>query len=330
MTTGRFESRVHTLPMHRDTLPHWSTWKRSLDFPFRKFSEETRYKESCPFHDLRAEGQFQPETWGPHDPIQANIDDYLTRKGPGFRTGLNRNNRMGCSGGPVALDPTPNPPQNNLRCDPPWTSTSKPKYFSVPPYQPCPDPEPRKPLPPGGHFKAGKVAPKHSDYPYVSEKRGKLTPRKPFRLACGKAPDFFDPNVHKGERPIAVERPRRREEGIAKMTTNLRAPLQGTFGRYPKYMSDAYDDCPVKPRGDDSGRYQRKLKPIYTWATKTKRSMPINAPWGVQPAAPDATRVTTDLTNPLDSTALKSFTFASRPDGLGPPNAASGRPATQQ
>eukprot|EP01062_Namystynia_karyoxenos_P040391 TRINITY_DN2945_c0_g2_i1.p1 TRINITY_DN2945_c0_g2~~TRINITY_DN2945_c0_g2_i1.p1 ORF type:complete len:337 (+),score=45.22 TRINITY_DN2945_c0_g2_i1:133-1011(+) len=291
MTTGRFESRVHTQGGPLEGRLHWSTYKRELTFPFRKVSEETQYKESCPFHDLRAEGQFQPETWGIGDPGQAPKPDMLLRP-PGGRLNcsLARHEHTGCGGGSIPLDTTPQPPKPLPGSDKPWTGRPGGRGLFMPiPFQP--EGPPLKPHPkarpaPPRPFQAGKTPPPFAPYPHMHEHRQEPKAKPPMRLQCGRGPGVFDPDISRGPRAVTAPPETRAKPlppvPVGKTTTNLRGTLQGTFGRYPESMSDPYDRI-----GDDRGKIRKKLKPIYTWACRTKRSMPISAPWVVTKGAPD-------------------------------------------
>ncbi|KAJ9454569.1 hypothetical protein DIPPA_29842 [Diplonema papillatum] len=275
MTEGRFESRTHTGPLPRDFNSHWATHNRHVTFPFRKFDAETRQKESCPFHDLRAQGQFQPEIYNTDDTTGLPDPNYFHRPGGG---GMNTHLRTGpadsCGGGALALDTAPLPPSGKARRDRPWTGKGVDAFSSYP-YQPLgpPTAAAAKPFQAGAHFHAGKPPTKAAPYEHIGPgDSGALRPPKPCRLRAGKCGGLFDGNIHSGPQMVTVPPPRVAKPLIAKPTTNLRTNLHNTFGTYPPHM-------PSEPHGDDMGKRKRQLKPIYTWANRTKRSMPISATW---------------------------------------------------
>eukprot|EP01064_Diplonema_japonicum_P036620 TRINITY_DN8300_c0_g1_i1.p1 TRINITY_DN8300_c0_g1~~TRINITY_DN8300_c0_g1_i1.p1 ORF type:complete len:286 (+),score=21.00 TRINITY_DN8300_c0_g1_i1:41-898(+) len=275
MTEGRFESKVHCAPMHRDGLAHWASHNRAVDYPFRKWDPETRQKESCPFHDLRAEGQFQPEIHNPD--VTGNVNDSYFHRNQGKRMNckLDRGPAQGCGGVPLAVDTAPNANTGKCRGDKPWTSTVKNDLFSRLPYQPLgPPPLPGSVPPSSRHFSTGRLPEKVAPYEHMNNSPVPLKPPPPFRLKCGKGGGLFDSNTHKGPRAVTAPTEKKKQKvTIGRQCTNLRKNIQNTFGPYPTYMSPTY------PPDEGRKEVKRKLKPIYTWSTKTKRTMPISAPW---------------------------------------------------
>lgn len=80
MTEGRFET-VHNLrPKNWDNRRHWTNWHHLYDC-----EEDHIARESCPFHDLRAGGQFQYENWGSGPYAVPTAPDHVTRRADGDR-----------------------------------------------------------------------------------------------------------------------------------------------------------------------------------------------------------------------------------------------------
>ena len=239
-------------------------------YPFRKWDAETRQKESCPFHDLRAEGQFQPDIHKTDDPYLNPNPRFLLRK-DGGRLNCSQSNRRewGCGGEPLRFDTVPQPPQERSRTDKPWTTNAKGGLFSRLPYEPLGPCGRELPNGSGKHFRAGKGCDKFSSFRHMSDGGEQSRDRgNPFRMNCGKGGSVFDPHIYKGARITNLPLEKRTDKTVAKMRTNLRANIQNTFGRYPVHM-------PMEPLRETTGKVEKKLKPIYTWSAKSKRTMPI-------------------------------------------------------
>ena len=183
---------------------------------------------------------------------------------------LNKGDHVGTGGNPVPFDTTPQPPPSKPRTDKPWASTAKSGTFGTHLYEPIGSPVKlsqagsNKP-----HFHAGKVPEKFSSYKHMIDSHVSEKQKKPFRLLCGKANGLFDPHVHKGERMVLPpqEKPKSKPSFAPPIVT--RRNVENTFGKYPEHMPHSTEDY------DPRRNLKRNLKPIYTWSTKTKRSMPI-------------------------------------------------------
>eukprot|EP01059_Diplonema_ambulator_P019539 TRINITY_DN3295_c0_g1_i1.p1 TRINITY_DN3295_c0_g1~~TRINITY_DN3295_c0_g1_i1.p1 ORF type:complete len:201 (+),score=12.97 TRINITY_DN3295_c0_g1_i1:320-922(+) len=191
-----------------------------------------------------------------------------------MQCGLKRGPSQGCGGAPLCLDTTPNPPPARAATDKPWTS-KKSDLFSRLPYQPLgPPPQPGTVPPSSRHFGTGRAPEKVVLYEHMNSSPIPQKDKLPFRFRCGKGGNLFDPGVNNGPRAVTAPPEKKAERPfVAKPNTNLRKNIQNTFGPYPTYMSPTYPPDGGKPE------LKRKLKPIYTWSTKTKRTMPISAPW---------------------------------------------------
>ena len=275
-------SRTRIVPSHlhdrlaqphpREGQPHWASFNRSPAYSFRKFDTETRQKESCPFHDLRAEGQFQPEIYCIGSGNARPDPNFLLRKeGPRMKCSLSTGPHIGAGGGLIPYDTTPAPPALRPKTDRPWATSKKGGLFGTHLYEPTgvAAEQPRAPPASKQHFQAGKVPQKMAPYEHMADGHFVDEKKKPFRLLCGRGPGLFDRHLYKGSRQVSPA-----ETKVTRPT--FIPPVQAkrhhgnTFGRYPPYMPNQApeDNMPRKPA-------KRQLKPIYTWATKTKRAMPI-------------------------------------------------------
>ena len=204
MTQGRFETIYNCRPDGWDDRNFWTKHRTKglavLRGPHEKDHME---RESCPFHDLRAEGCFQPEYWGPGVMSRTIDPAHLTGRGKGgrlLRTGVWRPHKgVGCGGTLIPEDTAPGqPPKLLLRGqqDRPWTSTgAKRAAFSIPPYMTVP---PAAPLVPP--VEASFHTNFHVQYPYVpyEHQADEYVPatsqgRIDFRLKAGKVPFRLDP-----------------------------------------------------------------------------------------------------------------------------------------
>eukprot|EP01063_Lacrimia_lanifica_P025109 TRINITY_DN32896_c0_g1_i1.p1 TRINITY_DN32896_c0_g1~~TRINITY_DN32896_c0_g1_i1.p1 ORF type:complete len:286 (+),score=74.36 TRINITY_DN32896_c0_g1_i1:96-953(+) len=276
MTEGRFESSVHGVPREIDHRPHWASHNRTITFPFRKFDAETRQKESCPFHDLRAQGQFQPEIHNIGDGDAGVGPDFLVRKvGPRMKCGLRSVPQRGTGGGMVPIDATPAPPPARPRGDKPWTATTSKGAFGSYPYMSLgPAEKDAKGVAANrAPFHCGKVPQRSAPYEHLNDSCVDGPRRRdPLRLRTGKGGALFDSAVHRliggTDAPPPAKKP------SMPRPVYLRKNVHGLLGDYPPYMPEK-DPSREEPRG----AVKRNLRPIYTWTHRTKRCMPISATW---------------------------------------------------
>lgn len=282
MTEGRFET-VYNL---RGPFDQRNFWTKTRERPYHADQHHTRdhmERESCPFHDLRAEGAFQPEYWGPG--VGGTViaaERLVTRAGgkPIITSTGHHNDQLGCGGMLIPCDTDPGRPQLPIvrRVDNrPWCATrKKTDPFSVPPYVTVPPPP--KVIPPvEPFFHTGKTVPYlNKAYPFRPDEYGvRVPPAKPdFRLKTGKAPFKLDPRlkVEPGEatKIRAKSAGTKKRQPIPRTQFHAMSTLTGTFSAFPHHIPEPYDEGSVKTT----------RRPLFTYHTHTKRSMPVAAPWG--------------------------------------------------
>ena len=295
MTQGRFETLCNCRPSGFDERKFWA--KDRKDGKEYGCEKDHRQRESCPFHDLRADGCFQPERWGAGVGSTTNIapKDLFQRPrgGKPFATSVNRRHAMvGCGGMLLPVDTVPGKAiafharSYDAR---PWTSTQKmTKLFSRAPYMSVPPPE--KIVPPvEPPFRTSKsVTATEAHFEHIPDEYGKrVTAERPaFRLKAGKVPFRLDPRLRfepGAERQDAKQKKPRRT--IPRTTYFVNNRMQGTFSAFPHYLSTPYSEPKISS----------ERRPIFTYATKTKRTMPVGAPWhaGLSTAEPKRERPAT-------------------------------------
>ena len=284
MTDGRFET---TYNLRNSTFERRPFWADTHKLPN---AQEIKEAESCPYHDLRADGCFMPQAGNAGAP-RGNLraEDIVKRKdGNPFKTKVDRAKNTGCGGSllPEDTDPLPliSPPKRNAA---PWTSTGKSKSnFSTPPYISAPDIEKPKQLyePP---FHTGAANSRMGQpYPYIPEQARRQTPPRAFRLKAGTAKPTPLPPV---KRLVGLASPPKnasQDQSPKKKTTfRDRQPfrdsktLLGTFGRTHPHVPTPYTDAHAESRRGGT---------LFTYWAKNKREAPISVPWD---SAPNAARV---------------------------------------
>lgn len=293
MTEGRFEASPSA---HVNDAWHernfWTKHNRAAARMFHPHQRDLMERESCPFHDLRADGCFQYERHGAGDP-GLNIDpDKLTRRPDGKRLqfGSVKSKRFGVGGIVMPEDTAPPAEQVTLsrRTDSrPWTTTSTGKtnlfstfgYVALPPGSGDPLLPPSHPI--AGAFKCGRaiqpISP-HAHLPdgYVKQDLG----RPPFRLKAGVPRVLPDSRLRHAPEGPAVR---------ARSATTYQRPtfvdrvksISGTFNQHPEHLPE-----PWAPPSLRSNR-----RPIFTYHTHTKRSMPVTVLWETGTKDPQAIQV---------------------------------------
>jgi hypothetical protein len=252
-------------------------------------------RESCPFHDLRADGCFQPEYQG--QGVGGHVIDpmRLSKRPDGNRLhfGLPGQLAIYGLGGeaiPLDVDASGKPPKAARECSSrPWTSTGKPNN-GFPPRSPATNeaavapPQEAPPAPPP--FRSGGKGSWKAAIPYVPV--GVLRPptARVSRFTTGVVHPTVDPRLSfvppRSESTKRSKSPPKRAASAsvrsARPVFDVRKPLHGTFGFYPAHM----------PEPESSGATEWRRRPIFTYHTQSKRSMPIVAPWttGLATAAP--------------------------------------------
>ena len=309
--------------------PHWAKpcRVRPLGMPCKGDHMD---RESCPFHDLKAEGCFQPEQGGLGVEGKQISPADVVRRADGKRMDCSaaKSIRFGVGGLLIPEETVPNPHAPSTVCraasSRPWTSTSRktrvfstPEYISLPP-KPCQKPTVEK------FFHTGKAAGvldgkfEHCPDPYFQQKQHEA--RLAFRLRTGVPRGGADPRLtfiseedapQKRARSAGTKRPIPRQPFLSDR------PLQGTFCRFPSYISAPFEEASLK-----SNR-----RPLFTYAAKTKRSMPVGVPWctGIASTEPGLSSLPEEKHIAAAPPRGVSYCAASR--GL-PPRPATARPAT--
>ncbi|KPI84824.1 hypothetical protein ABL78_6132 [Leptomonas seymouri] len=282
MTEGRLET-VHNLrPKNWDNRRHWTNWHHLYDCEIDHIT-----RESAPFHDLRAGGQFQYEYEG-SGPYAAPIEparvterkagdrmDFAIGDGPGI-------NRLG----QIPPDAEGGRPlnQNTVPRQTALFTRNKPLkrgLFSEFPY-----------MPDGAEEKDGNVP-----------RTGLMKAGGPCDYLGGQAehiPDPYDDKVNHGRighfrtGPIKHDYPKWMPQGepekkARKTYGAFRAgkPDNLHMGSDPEWIPDPYDKGKIRGSGH----------PFRTWHTSTKWSMPVYAPWMAGLSTAEARKgATLDLT----------------------------------
>lgn len=286
MTQGRLETVFNCRPdvgqRRWEDRSFWADPRGKDGAPKSTFECRTDHKEreSCPFHDLRANGQFQYEYCGAGVGGVLIEPDKLVKRKDGDKMVHYHSfegDPSGCGGRPIHRDTSPGRSQilHERKTDGiPWTGKFRRMkgLFSVPPYLPDrTETEPRgsESLP---SFVAGTKCPpflnkhlKHNVEPY-----GVIVPpiKPQYRMKFGPTPSWKeDPRLqYESDGPNQIKRkvPHRERARFVDRKT-----LLGTFGRYHEYIPTRYD----------SGDWANNRRPIFTYHTQSKRSMPIQSPW---------------------------------------------------
>mmetsp|Transcript_19595 Transcript_19595/g.22499 ORF Transcript_19595/g.22499 Transcript_19595/m.22499 type:complete len:325 (-) Transcript_19595:230-1204(-) len=268
MTQGRFDTVHNCRPHDWDVRRHWTNWSHNL--PCEKDHQE---RESCPFHDLRAGGQFQYEYWGsgvgghlvePHRLNERSAAKHMLHgKGKGD----------GIGGSKIMSDAEPGRPQESLGravdCRP-WSHVSRLRggLFSSPEYIPQGPPlAAKKRLPQSRAFSSGS---KHVPYlnepiTYVQDKfNDKIDPGRVYHLKAGKAAPIPDTRIEHHPCPPLEPVPHRHDGPFYAGKS-----LGSTFNGPTKQIPEPYD----------GGKIRNDRRPLHTWYTHSKWSMPVRAPW---------------------------------------------------
>lgn len=282
MTDGRYESIAAKRPAGFDSRLLWTQTHPQ----FRSIDAEVRFKESCPFHDLRASGQFQPEPVLPVDNHRIIAATDLCKRPAGhlMNTGTAKNANFGCGGSimPEETEPLPPPPLPK-RSGAPWTTTAKAApLFSAPEYVSCPPIAPLRP-PVEPPFHTGAAGSKMGlPFPYMPDDAKKPAPPRVFRLKAGTfkpatapaatlpaldATTYVNPLHDRAAR--TTERKQRKALKPRQPYVDSRS-LLGTFSQYPRHIPEPYHEASLrKPRGGT----------LFTYWAKSKRCAPIAVPW---------------------------------------------------
>jgi hypothetical protein len=242
-------------------------------------------RESCPFHDLRADGCFQPEYAGLGVAGSRVDPDLLVKRPDGMRLATAGQGSQpayrGVGGRPISFDGVPAGTSADVavsRSGRPWTTTKKFRdLFSSFEHMAALQAAPGKPKKVKS-FNTGFVPEligrpqKHVPVPYADPSHHS---RPPFRLRAGSAhrnimPERAEPPVTAEEYVKRTLSPKRPRTASAPRGPYIACkPYKGTFQSFPEYIPD-----PWAPAGIKTNR-----RPLFTYAAKTKRCMPISVPW---------------------------------------------------
>jgi hypothetical protein len=277
MTEGRFEASVST----RGTFDERIHWTKSTRHPMG-CRQDHMERESAPFHDLRANGCFQPEQAG-GDGVFVNkqLDGIMTarRAGGGLRTlgASARGRNQGIGGEPILYEHEPMAPVPPLNRDTkPWANSNTKDRGNFSDFEHMAEPMVQSArAAPGAHFRAGGIPNLIGGaLPHVPATYKPVASPRGFRLAAGKAPDAILLPL------VSVHPPRHTAKtGTPRKAFRRREPfrdgksVQGTFDRYPSYVSD-----PQPPFQAQHHKFA-----LFTYAAKSKRTMPKCAPWTAGP-----------------------------------------------
>lgn len=281
MTDGRFETVHNCRPPGWDTRNFWAKNHHC------ECAQDHMERESCPFHDLRALGCFQPE-YGlrgpynePHTPMHLN----KRPDGRGMKAGAGTTSQhFGVGGGLIPFDTDPHgDPFKKARGtgSKPWACTapkmSKGVFGPVGPIGPVPPPaappadaEPM--IAPAGPVKApfrGGKGGWSAAAPHMPDPYGVAPPAKhPFRLSTGKPKAV--PH-HPAMSPATKEVPKSagRLPMLPRPVFDGKKPLHGTFNYFQEHMPQPWAPAAIK----------KEPRPIFTYEARSKRDMPIRVPW---------------------------------------------------
>ncbi|ORC86276.1 uncharacterized protein TM35_000291580 [Trypanosoma theileri] len=271
MTEGRFETIHNLRPKNWDGRRHWTNWHHLYDC-----EKDHLQRESCPFHDLRAGGQFQYEYWGAGEFTAPILPTRLNDRPDGDRMDFAKGRGTQIGGlGDIPLDLEAGGPPKGL-ARPVKTAVFTKKnplkrgLFGEYPYMP--DPLEEKAAVPGakgaargvdGGMRAGRVdgfgqAPEWIADPYNDKiDRGRIHHLKAGPLTH--RPEDRPPWMPEGEPEKRKKRP------------------QGAF--YAGKPCGIINDIEWIPDPLLEGGVKKHARPFRTWHTRTKWSMPTDAPW---------------------------------------------------
>eukprot|EP00760_Papus_ankaliazontas_P007753 PhM_4_TR13505/c0_g1_i1/m.66554 len=276
MTQGRFETTMNLRPENWDSRIHWTnSAARTHAMPC---ATDHMYRESCPFHDLRAEGCFQPETSGSGEPGGAISPEKLVAR-PLARMKVadpGPSRYRGVGGGGVPIDTTfvPSVKLSRGRTDRPWGGKNVPRLFSSYPYmaeQSMIPKKPKKQLPP---FACGRVPKKVTqEFVHMHDQPEKPRPPEPSRFKTGRL-DLFDPYL-RDTVPNGPLKPPMKNRNSSAPPPPRKQPesMLGTFGRYPQHIGEPHRDPDIR------GVVSNRRPHIFTWWPHTKRGMPVSNRW---------------------------------------------------
>lgn len=277
MTQGRFDTTFNCRHENWDTRRHWTNWHHDHDC-----EKDHQERESCPFHDLRAGGQFQYEYWGsgvggvtvePNSLVKRSDAKHMVHglgKGPGI------------GGSVIPCDTEPGRTQVPLKRSVdgrPWggATTLKNGLFSAPGYIPqegetglMKSPRKLKAVPPAvaTPVKAGtKAVPfLHKTPEYISDPYdGKVDRGRIYHFKAGVPKPIEDSRII----PAPCPPPEKPQHAQTSRPFFAGKKLGGTFNGPTEVLPEPYD----------FGKIKNDRRPLHTWHTHTKWSEPVAVPW---------------------------------------------------
>lgn len=276
MTEGRFETTHNLRPKNWDNRRHWTNWHHLYDCEADHIA-----RESAPFHDLRAGGQFQYE-YAASGPYEAPIEpDALNRRKAGDRMDFSPGRGTALRGfGDIPLDVEPGRPADPNLVDRLTGMHTKRDplargLFSSPPYMPeggvvdgdgdsrlarTYDGSGGPGMKAGGPVNFSGQPAQYIPDPYKDKPIGGSRAR----FAVGPIKYGFPEWMPEGE---VVRRKKKNTNPpfLAGKTNHVKESLGGDM----EWIPDPYD----KPKNRAAPPHFR------TWHTRTKWSMPVSAPW---------------------------------------------------
>ncbi|CAM37570.1 conserved hypothetical protein [Leishmania braziliensis MHOM/BR/75/M2904] len=273
MTEGRLETIHNLRPKNWDNRRHWTNWHHLYDC-----EEDHITRESAPFHDLRAGGQFQYEYSG-GGPYAAPIEPHhVNDRSAGDRMdfALGRGTDMGGMGYlPLDTEPgRPVKPSKLPRQTAMFTRNCPLKrgLFSEYPHMLEDNGDTTGPSPRAGVMKAGGPcgylggAAEHIPDPYSDKpNRGRI-----WHFRTGPVKHDYPKWMPQGE----PEKKPRKTYGPFRAGK----PDHLHIGGDVEWIPDPYDKEPIR----------NNRHPFRTWHTRTKWSMPVLAPWSTGLATSEA------------------------------------------
>jgi hypothetical protein len=321
MTEGRFETSYNLRPKGFDNRKFWATGENYVEDPpvglattrsatgktheRRQFQceHDHRQRESCPFHDLRAQGCFQYEmdARGPYNGVTEPTKLTARAAGNPMRTagkGQPHNSRFGVGGTLLPCDTDIAGGLGPVRGGGPWTRTGRRGplnngLFSS--FEHMPGDFTNRPKNIFGGvpgiitpFRAGTRSVPALGRPFPHQPDNyPAAPRNPghWRLRTGKGPDAHQfPHIPEGG-PAGGDAAgkERRREIAAKQSNTARGPYVankphgGTFSNFRPHLPDPVPNKQIRD-------YR---PPIFTYHAHQKRQNPIIVPFTVGPQTAD-------------------------------------------
>lgn len=320
MTQGRFDTTYNCRPLVGGKTPwdsrnHW-TDKHTPVGPTTnhnsngEWAQDLRERESCPFHDVRAGGQFQYEYWGAGVGGTTVEPRVLNKRSDarGIVHGLdNGPGPKGVGGRSVPMDTDPGAPQIPLtrKCaTAPWTKPSPLKRGLFGTYEYIPDPAGGSPADGSGPRKTKALPPGADGAGGPGDGTGggrskRALSQPPFSAGAKTVPFLARPLPH-GDEPyndkinygrighLAAGVPKPIEDSRVQYVPSRPIDLVRQKHNHKPFIGAKAEGPagstfggPIEyvPTPYDLGRPKKNIHHIFTWWCHSKWSMPTHAPW---------------------------------------------------